>query len=402
IVAVDGTSYSSAATLRDALHTRLAGERGKLSLVRRNTAVEAGATLTPTTRPMSLAAGRPVLGFTPVGSPSGSGIKVDTVAPNGPAEQAGIKPGDVILKIDGKDIDGSSSLQAAIADKKPGDRVELIIDRNGNRIETKAFLASDLPPPGGGRPGFGGGWDDRIPRAWRKPVYRLAIIGIDYPDIKHNPKIQDSDWDDSMFSIGKYTDKSATGEKVYGSLADYYQELSYGTLRVEGKFVGWVEVSKKRLEYSTGSGTSAREKTALLTEVLDKYTAKNGKDSLKEFDGVFFLFAGGSVPNVTRGSLYWPHRASVSYGGRSLPYFIVQEGGERMNNISVFCHEFGHMLGLPDLYARPEQPGSEGVWQWCAMSNQIGGGRPPHFSAWGKEQLGWIKPAVLRPRVQQN
>ena len=73
-----------------------------------------------------------------------------------------------------------------------------------------------------------------------------------------------------------------------------------------------------------------------------------------------------------------------------------------MNDISVFCHEFGHMLGLPDLYARPEQPGSEGVWQWCAMSNQIGNGRPQHFSAWCKEQLGWVKPTVIDPRVKQK
>ena len=73
-----------------------------------------------------------------------------------------------------------------------------------------------------------------------------------------------------------------------------------------------------------------------------------------------------------------------------------------MNDISVFCHEFGHMLGLPDLYARPEQPGSEGVWQWCAMSNQIGGGRPQHFCAWSKEQLGWAKPTVIDPRVKQK
>ena len=73
-----------------------------------------------------------------------------------------------------------------------------------------------------------------------------------------------------------------------------------------------------------------------------------------------------------------------------------------MNDISVFCHEFGHMLGLPDLYARPEQPGSEGVWQWCAMSNQIGGGRPQHFCAWSKEKLGWVRPTVIDPSIKQK
>ncbi|MBY0515173.1 MAG: hypothetical protein K2P78_14865, partial [Gemmataceae bacterium] len=62
----------------------------------------------------------------------------------------------------------------------------------------------------------------------------------------------------------------------------------------------------------------------------------------------------------------------------------------------------GHMLGLPDLYARPEQPGSEGVWRWCLMSNQITTGQPQHPSAWCKERLGWVKPAVLDPRVKQK
>ena len=149
---------------------------------------------------------------------------------------------------------------------------------------------------------------------------------------------------------------------------DYYQEISAtASSRVEGKFVGWVEVSKKRTEYSTGSGTSTREKSALLTEALDKLRGKNGKDALKDYDGIFFLYAGGRV-QTTRGGLYWPHRANVTPRRQAWPYFIVQEGGERMNDISVFCHEFGHMLGLPDLYARPEVPGMEGVGVWCAMS----------------------------------
>src|SRR5262249_16844109 len=151
-------------------------------------------------------------------------------------------------------------------------------------------------------------------------------LGVEYPDVKHNPKIKDGDWEESMFSIGTYTSKSATGEKVYGSMNDYYKELSYGTFKVEGKFIGWVEGAKKRMDYSSGTGTSTKEKTTLLTEALDVYTKKNGKESLKEYDGIFYLYAGDRV-NTTRGGLYWPHRANVRYGDSSLPYFIVQEGG---------------------------------------------------------------------------
>jgi immune inhibitor A len=162
-----------------------------------------------------------------------------------------------------------------------------------------------------------------------------------------------------------------------------------------------VEVSKKRLDYSTGNGVSAREKSALLVEAMDKLLEKK-KDALDGVDGVFFLFAGGPVPNVTRGSLYWPHRANFRHNNKNWPYFIVQEGGDKMNNISTFCHEFGHMLGLPDLYAKPEVPGMEGVGVWCAMSQQLRNGRPQHFSAWSKAQLGWIAPTTIDPRVKQK
>jgi len=191
-------------------------------------------------------------------------------------------------------------------------------------------------------------------------------------------------------------------------MADYYRDLSYGTFKVEGEFGGWVEVSKKRKEYSTGTGTSGREKTALFTEAFDKYLEKHGKDALKGYDGVFFVFAGRAMSpqrgEITRGSLYWPHRSNFTYKGQRWPYFIVSEltEGGAMMSISVFCHEFGHMLGLPDLYARPEVPDMEGVGRWCAMSQQLGGGRPQHFCAWSKEQLGWVKPTVIDPRVPQK
>jgi M6 family metalloprotease-like protein len=151
------------------------------------------------------------------------------------------------------------------------------------------------------------------------------------------------------------------------------------------------------MEYATGNAS----KTAMFNEACEKLLARDGKDSLKDFDGVFFIYAGGRA-QVARGSLYWPHRSNFKFQDKSWPYFIVQEGGEKMNDISVFCHEFGHMLGLPDLYARPENPGSEGVYQWCAMSNQVGAGRPQHFCAWSKEQLNWITPCVIDPSVKQK
>ena len=334
---------------------------------------------------------------------------IDAVAPGSPAEEAGLKEGDVVLTLDGTATAGAAWVRDALRAKLAGDKVSLTLERDGKTVAASAKLkAASLPmrlDEGGGFGGKGGkggkGWDDRIPRAWKKPTYNLAIVGIEYPDVKHNPKIGDRDWEESMFSIGTYNGTSATGQTVFGSMNDYYKELSYGTFKIEGKFVGWHEVSKKRLEYSSGSGTSAGEKRALLTEALDLFPKKAGKDELKKYDGVFFLYAGSRV-QTTRGGLYWPHRATVSYGGRGIPYFIVQEGGSAMNDISVFCHEFGHMLGLPDLYARPEQPGSEGVGAWCAMSNQIGGGRPQHFCAWSKEQLGWVKPTVIDPSVRQK
>jgi M6 family metalloprotease-like protein len=397
VVQLDGQKVGPAAEVRELLRAKLAGDKVKLTVTRGGSPVEVAATLKPATKPMTPSFTRVLMGVT-LGDPAKEGITLYEVEAKGPADQAGMKAGDVVLSIDGRDTRSADGFRAALANKQPGDRVEVVYLRGETRMDTKAIVvAEQITPKGGG----GAGWDDRIPQAWRRPTYKLAILGIEYPDVKHNAKIKDSDWEASMFSTGTYTGKSATGDRVYGSMNDYFKELSYGTFKVEGKFVGWVEASKKRLEYSSGSGTSTREKTGLLTEALDLYTKKEGKDALKDYDGIFFLYAGDRV-NTTRGGLYWPHRANVRYGNRSIPYFIVQEGGNRMNDISVFCHEFGHMLGLPDLYAKPEQPGSEGVWQWCAMSNQIGGGRPQHFSAWSKEQLGWIKPTVIDPRVKQK
>jgi M6 family metalloprotease-like protein len=395
VVQLAGQPVSHPDGLRETIMARSPGESVKLALLRNNQAIDVTVTLGSVSRPMRLGTQRAVLGIR-VGDPKeGDGVAVTQVVAGSPAEKAGLEVGDIILKIDGVSLTDPAKLSDAIAEKKPGDTVELTLKWNKKTVDLKVPLA--------GEPAIAGpalAWDNRIPSYWRKDVYRLAVVAVEYPDAKHNPKITAAEWEESLFSKASYVKKNnATGQPVFGSLNDYYQEQSHNKLRVEGKFFDWVQVSKNRNDYSQGTGTG--NKTALLTEALDKLHARDGKDCLKDYDGIFFLYAGGRV-QTTRGGLYWPHRASFTHQGKRWGYFIVPEGGTRMTNISVICHEFGHMLGLPDLYARPENPGSEGVGTWCAMSNQIGNGRPQHFSAWCKEQLGWIQPAVIDPTVKQK
>ncbi len=396
VTAVNGEAVANAAALKDRLRGVTAGQAVAFTLPTASGPKVVVVIAAPMSRPMTnVPNARPILGVQ-IGTAGNAGVVIDGVTASGPAEKAGLKKGDVVTKIDEKKLEAESGIRDAIAAKKPGDAVKLLVKRGTEELEIRVFLGLDTA-----QAARQAGWDDRLPSAWRKPSYRLAIIGVEYPDLKHNAKIADADWEASMFSVGGYRDTSATGQKVWGSMADYYREVSHGKFAVEGSFLGWHEVAKKRLEYSSGSGTSTREKSALLVEAMDKVIAKSGKDGFKGYDGVFFIYAGARV-ETTRGGLYWPHRASVTHLGKRWPYFIVQEGGPKMNDISVFCHEFGHMLGLPDLYARPEMPGMEGVGPWCAMSQQNGGGRPQHFSVWSKDQLGWVTPKVIDPRVKQR
>src|SRR5262249_3167859 len=238
-----------------------------------------------------------------------------------------------------------------------------------------------------------GGAGRRPAAVWTKEAIRLAVVGIESPDVKHNAMIPARDWEETFFG------RSTAGQPAHGSLNDYVREQSCGALRVEGKVIPWVEVGKKRADYVQGTGTS--NKTALLVEALDKVTARDGKDALKGFDGFLFLYAGERV-RTNPGALYSPHAGSVGYQNVRFPYLLGAEGGTRKTPVGGFAKEFGRVLGLPDLAARPENPGSEGLGVWCAMSNPLTTGRPQHFCAWCKEKLGWLKPTVIDPTVKQK
>jgi len=67
---------------------------------------------------------------------------VQRLVPGGAAEASGIKESDVILSVDGKEVNAASELQSYIARKHPGDEVTLKIFRNGSITEKKVTLRS--------------------------------------------------------------------------------------------------------------------------------------------------------------------------------------------------------------------------------------------------------------------
>jgi len=69
------------------------------------------------------------------GLPSVSGALVQRLTPEGPAEGAGVRAGDVITAVDGEPVGYSNQLQQRIAERRPGDRVTLTVYRDGKALE---------------------------------------------------------------------------------------------------------------------------------------------------------------------------------------------------------------------------------------------------------------------------
>lgn len=63
------------------------------------------------------------------------GVIVGEVVPDGPADEAGLQDGDVIVRLDGEEFDSWTDFRVAIGTKKPGDTIELEVFRDGEKME---------------------------------------------------------------------------------------------------------------------------------------------------------------------------------------------------------------------------------------------------------------------------
>lgn len=215
----------------------------------------------------------------------------------------------------------------------------------------------------------------RVHGASAEYTYRLAVFLVDFLDLPHT--YSRDNFDQLLFSEGHTYVSPAQGEPAYGSMHDYYAAMSGGTLLLTGQVFDWVRADSAR-QYYYKKGNLARE-------TIDKAGV-----NLNDFDGYVVVYSGTVAPS---NSNLWPR--TLTAGGK-LHYYMSEQWLPKYNfaPIAVHCHEFGHLLGLPDLYDIDFS--SVGVGNWCLMgTGNFGNGhheRPFHMSAWSKLTLGWLEP----------
>lgn len=83
------------------------------------------------------------LGIMPdYGEPPDPGLVISGVREGSPAEKAGLKAGDLIVKVAGKTIANIYDYMNTLAERKPGDTIEIVVKRSGQLVTVSATLAA--------------------------------------------------------------------------------------------------------------------------------------------------------------------------------------------------------------------------------------------------------------------
>lgn len=213
----------------------------------------------------------------------------------------------------------------------------------------------------------------------------------------------------------------------YGSALDYYIDASHGLYVPQFDVYGPVKISKNANAFK-GSSSSAMatlisESLTQLHEAGEIDFSNYDLDNDGTVDTVFFFYAGyGAADSDTE--TIWPHQYNyqyyVNYGAGSMlrfddkvigPYACGNElagynpetkkdpwkdGSEPwVDGIGTFVHEYGHVLGLPDLYDAVSNSSSvvtPGYWDVMDVgSYNFNGCRPPLFSAYEQWVCRWLE-----------
>jgi immune inhibitor A len=239
------------------------------------------------------------------------------------------------------------------------------------------------------------------------PVERVVVILIEFSDVTHQ----------GSNSVGHFN--SIILDSGSNSMYEYYREASYGQTSVVGD-VGsrWYRSSDPMSEYGADSSGGVDDANGpiyrLVTEAIqladsDIDFSNYDNDGDGVVDHVIVVHAGNGQENTQTANSIWSHHWAVVDADTSAPgnqELITNDGVQVYGYImlsenspmGVFAHEFGHDLGLPDLYDTDGSSDGVGDWDIMGGGSWLGfpqGSQPSLPSAFSKAKLGWVDPVVV-------
>ena len=217
----------------------------------------------------------------------------------------------------------------------------------------------------------------------------------------------------NLLNLDGYAENGATG-----SAWNYFRENSSETFNPQFDVVGPVTLSRNMAYYGANVDDDDVRPREMVTEAVDLADQQLGVDFSQYdndgdgyIDNIFIYYAGYNEAEGGPDNTIWPHAWSI-YNQRTVDgvktgsYACSSElrgsSGSTMAGIGTFCHEFGHVIGLPDFYDTDYEDNGEarGLGSFSLMSNgnyNNNGRTPPYLNSIERDLLGWFdnEPGVI-------
>lgn len=200
-----------------------------------------------------------------------------------------------------------------------------------------------------------------------------------------------------------------------GSARDYFKDNSMGLFDPQFDVVGPFKLPQLMSYYGENDASELDKNPRQMVIDACKLASENGvnfadydtdKDGI--VDNVFIYYAGYNEAEGAPKNTVWPHRWSLAnyntkFNGVAVyDYACTSElqrtSGSLMCGIGTFCHEFGHVLGLPDYYATNDGTHQTlSYWNIMDYGPYLNSGRtPPSYSAFDRFYLNWLVPTEIK------
>ncbi|MBQ6777026.1 MAG: M6 family metalloprotease domain-containing protein [Paludibacteraceae bacterium] len=201
-----------------------------------------------------------------------------------------------------------------------------------------------------------------------------------------------------------------------GSARQYFYETSWGQYNPQFDVVGPVTVSQKMEYYGANDGNGDDVRPEVMVQEACKLADTQYNINFAQYDNnndgyvdfVYVVYAGYGEADGGATNTIWPHSWHLTSGNINLrldnKIVDLYACGAELSSISdqhdgigTFCHEFSHVMGLPDLYstnnATHKTMGQWDIMDYGPYNND--GNTPPFYSAYERWFMGWMTPAVL-------